>query len=132
MIKKIPNPIDKHVGKRLRMRRQTLGMTQRSLGTALGVKFQQIQNYEKARNRIGSSRLHQVAAILQVTPEFFFEDAPKSQTGRSRRNVAPSPMPLIRFLTTPDGIALARAFMRIDMRLRRRIVDLVRTLTNAR
>jgi transcriptional regulator with XRE-family HTH domain len=94
MITKIPNPIDKHVGKRLRMRRQTLGMTQRSLGTALGVKFQQIQNYEKARNRIGSSRLHQVAATLKVTPEFFFEDAPKSQTDRSRRNVAPSPDPI--------------------------------------
>jgi transcriptional regulator with XRE-family HTH domain len=132
MIKKIPNPIDKHVGKRLRMRRETLGMSQRRLGTALGVKFQQIQNYEKGRNRIGSSRLHQVAAILQVTPEFFFEDAPKSQTGRSRRNVTPSPMLLIHFLATPDGIALARAFMRIDMKLRRRIVDLVQTLTDAR
>ena len=84
------------------MRRQTLGMTQRSLGTALGVKFQQIQNYEKARNRIGSSRLHQVAAILQVTPQFFFEGAPKSQTGHSKRNVPPSPVPLVRFLATPD------------------------------
>jgi transcriptional regulator with XRE-family HTH domain len=131
MIRKIPDPIDKHVGKRLRMRRQTLGMTQRSLGTALGVKFQQIQNYEKARNRIGSSRLHQVAAILQVTPQFFFEGAPKSQTGRSKRNVPPSPVPLVRFLTTPDGLALARAFMRIDLKLRRRIVDLVQTLANA-
>jgi hypothetical protein len=76
--------------------------------------------------------LHQVAAILQVTPEFFFEGAPKSQTGRSRLNVTPSPMPLIHFLATPDGIALARAFMRIDMKLRQRIVDLVQTLTEAR
>jgi transcriptional regulator with XRE-family HTH domain len=71
--KKTPNPIDKHVGKRLRMQRRRLGMSQRALGTALGLKFQQIQNYEKGTNRIGSSRLHQVAAVLRVMPEFFFK-----------------------------------------------------------
>jgi transcriptional regulator with XRE-family HTH domain len=91
------------------MRRQTLGMTQRRLGTALGIKFQQVQNYEKGRNRIGSSRLHQVAHILQVTPEFFFEGAPKLKSGRSRRNVAPSPMPLIHFLATPEWYGVGRS-----------------------
>jgi transcriptional regulator with XRE-family HTH domain len=131
VIKKIPNAIDKHVGKRLRMRRQTLGMSQRRLGAALGLKFQQIQNYEMARNRIGSSRLYQLAAILQVTPEFFFKNSPKLEAEGSRRKVTPSPKPLIHFLATPDGIALARAFLRMDMKLRRRVVALVQTLTEA-
>jgi transcriptional regulator with XRE-family HTH domain len=130
--KKTPNPIDKHVGKRLRMQRRRLGMSQRALGTALGLNFQQIQNYEKGTNRIGSSRLHQVAAVLQVTPEFFFKGAPKLHSGRLSRSVTASPMPLIHFLATPDGIALARAFMRIDMKVRRQIVALLQTLTEAR
>jgi transcriptional regulator with XRE-family HTH domain len=120
--KKTPNPIDKHVGKRLRMQRRRLGMSQRALGTALGLKFQQIQNYEKGTNRIGSSRLHQVAAV----------GAPKLHSGRLSRSVTASPMPLIHFLATPDGIALARAFMRIDMKVRRQIVALLQTLTEAR
>jgi transcriptional regulator with XRE-family HTH domain len=131
-IKKTSNPIDKRVGRRLRMQRRRLGMSQRALGAALGLKFQQIQNYEKGTNRIASSRLHQVAAVLRVTPEFFFKGAPKVHSDRLRRNVAPSPMPLIHFLATPDGIALARAFVRIDMNVRRQIVALLQTLTEAR
>jgi transcriptional regulator with XRE-family HTH domain len=84
-IKKTPNPIDKRVGRRLRMQRRRLGMSQRALGAALGLKFQQIQNYEKGTNRIASSRLHQVAAVLRVTPEFFFKGAPKVHSDRLRR-----------------------------------------------
>jgi transcriptional regulator with XRE-family HTH domain len=114
------------------MQRRTLGMSQRALGTAIGLKFQQIQNYEKGTNRIGSSRLHQVAAVLRVMPEFFFKGAPKLHSGRLSRSVTASPMPLIHFLATPDGIALSRAFMRIDMKVRRQIVALLQTLTEAR
>ena len=76
MAKKAPNPIDKHVGSRVRMRRMMLSMSQEKLGDALGLTFQQVQKYEKGTNRIGASRLQQIAHILQVPVSFFFEGAP--------------------------------------------------------
>src|SRR5436853_4963170 len=76
MVKKAPNPIDKHVGSRVRMRRMMLGMSQEKLGDALGLTFQQVQKYEKGTNRIGASRLQQISLILQVPISFFFEGAP--------------------------------------------------------
>src|SRR5712672_2228635 len=75
-MKKAPNPIDKHVGSRVRMRRMMLGMSQEKLGTALGLTFQQVQKYEKGTNRIGASRVQQISQILQVPVAFFFEGAP--------------------------------------------------------
>src|SRR5208283_3719739 len=75
-VKKIPNPIDRHVGSRVRMRRVMLGMSQEKLGDALGLTFQQVQKYEKGTNRIGASRLQQISQILQVPVAFFFEGAP--------------------------------------------------------
>ena len=74
--KKAPNPIDKHVGSRVRMRRMMLAMSQEKLGDALGLTFQQVQKYEKGTNRIGASRLQQISHILQVPVAFFFEGAP--------------------------------------------------------
>ena len=125
--KKAPNPIDKHVGSRVRMRRMMLGMSQEKLGNALGLTFQQVQKYEKGTNRIGASRLQQIAQILQVQVAFFFEGAPT--VGGSRvdgMSEAPSPAYVSDFLATSDGLALTKAFMRIaDSKLRRRIVDLV-------
>jgi len=127
MAKKAPNPIDKHVGSRVRMRRMMLGMSQEKLGNALGLTFQQVQKYEKGTNRIGASRLQQIAQILQVQVAFFFEGAPT--VGGSRvdgMSEAPSPAYVSDFLATSDGLALTKAFMRIaDSKLRRRIVDLV-------
>ncbi len=127
MAKKVPNPIDKHVGSRVRMRRMMLGMSQEKLGNALGLTFQQVQKYEKGTNRIGASRLQQIAQILQVQVAFFFEGAPT--VGGSRvegMSEAPSPAYVSDFLATSDGLALTKAFMRIaDSKLRRRIVDLV-------
>ena len=76
MAKKAPNPIDKHVGSRVRMRRMMLSMSQEKLGDALSLTFQQVQKYEKGTNRIGASRLQQIANILQVPVSFFFEGAP--------------------------------------------------------
>ena len=128
MTKKAPNPIDKHVGSRVRMRRMMLAMSQEKLGDALGLTFQQVQKYEKGTNRIGASRLQQIAQILQVPVSFFFEGAPDlgmtpSPDGMSE---APSPTYVSDFLATSDGLALTKAFMRIrDSKLRRRIVDLV-------
>ena len=76
MAKKIPNPVDKHAGSRVRMRRVMLSMSQEKLGDALGLTFQQVQKYEKGSNRMGSSRLQQIANVLQVPVTFFFDGAP--------------------------------------------------------
>src|SRR3979409_1428245 len=76
MVKKLPNPIDKHVGSRLRMRRKMLGMSQEKLGEALKITFQQVQKYEKGTNRVSASRLQHISHILQVPVPFFFEGAP--------------------------------------------------------
>src|SRR2546423_13379469 len=77
--KKIPNPIDKHVGSRVRMRRVLIGMSQEKLGEALGLTFQQVQKYEKGTNRIGASRLQQISIILGVPVSFFFDGSPGSE-----------------------------------------------------
>jgi len=126
--KKVPNPTDKHVGSRVRMRRMMLGMSQEKLADPLGLTFQQVQKYEKGTNRIGASRLQQIAQILQVPVPFFFEGAPAAQTiGRGKGLAeAPSPAYVSDFLATSDGLALTKAFMQIsDAKLRRRVVDLV-------
>jgi transcriptional regulator with XRE-family HTH domain len=127
MAKKAPNPIDKHVGSRVRMRRMMLGMSQEKLGDALELTFQQVQKYEKGTNRIGASRLQQISNILQVPVAFFFEGAPhvEGSPPQSTEDV-PSPAYVSDFLATSDGLSLTKAFMRIpDSKLRRRIVDLV-------
>jgi transcriptional regulator with XRE-family HTH domain len=126
--KKAPNPTDKHVGARVRMRRMMLSMSQEKLGDALDLTFQQVQKYEKGTNRIGASRLQQISQILQVPVAFFFEGAPNAQVGGRGEGMseAPSPAYVSDFLATSDGLALTKAFMRIDdSKLRRRIVDLV-------
>jgi transcriptional regulator with XRE-family HTH domain len=127
MAKKAPNPIDKHVGSRVRMRRMMLSMSQEKLGDALGLTFQQVQKYEKGTNRIGASRLQQISNTLQVPVAFFFEGAPDLAGTRPLGGKdAPSPTYVADFLATSDGLALTKAFMRIgDPKLRRRIVDLV-------
>jgi transcriptional regulator with XRE-family HTH domain len=76
MTPKSPNPIDKYVGSRVRMRRIMLSMSQEKLGEALGLTFQQVQKYEKGTNRIGASRLQQISDILQVPVSFLFEGGP--------------------------------------------------------
>jgi transcriptional regulator with XRE-family HTH domain len=134
MAKKAPNPIDKHVGSRVRMRRMMLGMSQEKLGDALGLTFQQVQKYEKGTNRIGASRLQQISSILQVPVAFFFEGAPVDVVPQEDFADAPSPAYVTDFLATSDGLALTKAFMRIaSPKLRRRIVDLVEEIaeTNA-
>src|SRR2546423_11250523 len=91
MAKKAPNPIDKHVGSRVRMRRMMLGMSQEKLGDSLGLTFQQVQKYEKGTNRIGASRLQQISQILQVPVAFFFEGAPSIHPLPEGMKDAPSP-----------------------------------------
>ena len=124
--KKSPNPIDKHVGSRVRMRRMMLSMSQEKLGDALGLTFQQVQKYEKGTNRIGASRLQQISHILQVPVEFFFEGAPNVHGPGGGAKDAAAASYLSDFLATSEGLSLTRAFTRIkEAKLRRRIVDLV-------
>ena len=130
---KKPNPIDVHVGGRIRMRRNMLGMSQEKLGDALSLTFQQVQKYEKGTNRIGASRLQQISSILQVPVAFFFEGAPADAPPGDEFAEAPSPAYVTDFLATSDGLALTKAFMRIENpRLRRRIVDLVEEMAETK
>jgi len=123
------NPIDKHVGNRLRMRRRMLDMSQTDLANALGLTFQQVQKYEKGRNRISASRLQQISQILQVSVPFFFEGAPAPFVildADKGMTDAPSPAHVSDFVATSEGLDLAKAFMCIEDRsLRRAIVRLV-------
>ncbi len=130
--KKKPNPIDTHVGSRIRLRRNMLGMSQEKLGENLGITFQQIQKYEKGTNRVGASRLQAIASILGVPVAFFFEDAP-GQEPRSGRGFAEdaSTSFAFEFCSTTEGLQLNRAFVRItDQKVRRKIIDLVKALSD--
>jgi len=119
-----PNPVDRHVGIRVRMRRQELGVSQSHLSGKLGITFQQVQKYEKGTNRIGSSRLQHIANILNVPVSFFFEDAPGQFKASGK---APSSAFVDEFLADDDGRALVRAFVRIrNDKVRHTIVELVK------
>jgi transcriptional regulator with XRE-family HTH domain len=132
MAEKVPNPVDKHVGSRVRMRRMMLGMSQEKLGRALGLTFQQVQKYEKGTNRIGASRLQQISRILEVPVAFFFEGAPMPLGSPPELDATTSPAYFSDFLASTDGLALTKAFVRIkDPKLRRRIVDLVEGIAGA-
>ncbi len=129
VVKKTPNPVDRHVGSRVRMRRILLGMSQEKLGEQLQLTFQQIQKYEKGMNRIGASRLQQISRILGVPVEYFFEGAPQLserppvENGFDDQGDATY---VADFLATNEGVQLNRAFLKIkDPKLRRRVVELV-------
>jgi transcriptional regulator with XRE-family HTH domain len=128
---KAPNPVDKHVGSRVRMRRRTLAISQEKLGHALGLTFQQVQKYEKGTNRIGASRLEQIARILQVPVGFFFEGASDaSVTGKpdERTRLLEE---INQFISSPEGLRLVQAFLRIENPdVRRRVVALVQEIAS--
>ena len=128
--KKKPNPVDIHVGSRVRLRRTMLGMSQEKLGESLGITFQQIQKYEKGTNRVGASRLQNISNILTVPVSFFFEDAPGDQPSNATGMAeASSSNYVVDFLSSSEGLQLNRAFVKIgDAKVRRKIVDLVKAL----
>lgn len=128
---KTPNPVDVHVGSRVRLRRTMEKMSQEKLGEALGVTFQQIQKYEKGTNRIGASRMQQIAETLKVPVSFFFEDAPggDGHKGVSGMAEGDSSTYVVDFLSSAEGIELNRAFVKIsNPAIRKKIIDMVRTL----
>ncbi|MEJ6781809.1 helix-turn-helix domain-containing protein [Aminobacter sp. Piv2-1] len=130
--KKKPNPTDVHVGGRIRLRRNMLGMSQEKLGESLGITFQQIQKYEKGTNRVGASRLQAIASILSVPVAFFFEDAP-GQEGTEHRGLAEdaSTSFVVDFLSSAEGLQLNRAFARIsNPKVRRKVIELAKVLAD--
>ena len=127
--KRKSNPIDIHVGARVRLRRMMLGMSQEKLGDGLGITFQQIQKYEKGTNRVSASRLQHIARILSVPIPFFFENAPGESAEQPPGVDANSNNYALEFLSSAEGLQLNRAFVRIkDSKLRRTITNLVRAL----
>ena len=126
---KIPQDVDRHVGSRVRMRRMMVGMSQEKLGDSCSITFQQIQKYEKGTNRIGASRLHQIARILEVPVEFFYEGAPSDQGSGETPVGDGNARSMTEFLATSEGLELVKAFTAIkDQKVRRRIVDLARAV----
>ena len=128
-MKKSPNHVDRHVGSRVRLRRMLLGLSQEKLGEALGLTFQQVQKYEKGTNRIGASRLQQIAQFLKVDIAYLFEDlaGEKQQSGFAEEGTTF----LMDFLNSSEGLQLNRAFAKIkDARVKRRLVALINALAN--
>ncbi len=130
MAGKKPNPVDTHVGSRVRLRRTLLGMSQKRLGDAMGLTFQQVQKYEKGVNRIGASRLFHISRILDVPVQFFFEEAPQTDGAAVAGMAEPeSETFILEFLNSREGLELNRAFVKIgDPKVRKSVVDLVRAL----
>lgn len=127
-----PNPVDRHVGSRVRLRRQMMEMSQEKLGEELGVTFQQVQKYERGANRIGAGRLWHLARVLEV-PVSFFYDGVSSSAQRPTDFADGDQTPVVNdFLQSADGVALAQAFSKItDPKVRRRVLELVRSLADS-
>src|SRR5215204_916976 len=121
---KSADAIDQHVGNRVRAQRLLLGMSQEQLGDALGVTFQQVQKYEKGKNRIGASRLSQIGAILGVPISFFYEGAPAPRQSGFAEDSSLSGV--ADFLATKEGLHLMRSFLEINTKaVRRQLVALI-------
>lgn len=134
-----PNPIDVHVGRRLRLRRTLLGMSQERLGQLLGLTFQQIQKYERGVNRIGSSRLYELGQILDVPISFFFDDMPDSEEAQELLAPGLAEEPAAFAFDEPSApqfdkretLELVRAYNRIaDPAVRKRLFELTKALAN--
>ena len=131
-----PSPIDVHVGGRVRLRRTLMGMSQEKLGEALGLTFQQVQKYERGVNRIGASRLFDLARVLDVPIGFFFDDMPSNADGgsivRSSRTVARGELQNGSedyLLHKRETLELVRAYHRIsEPAVRKRVLDMIKSL----
>lgn len=118
------NPVDGQVGNRVRIRRMLIGMSQERLGELLGLTFQQVQKYEKGINRIGAGRLFEIARILDVPINFFYEGVSTSGEGLNDAGA-----PVMEFVSSGEGLQLSLAFMKIkDVKVRKRVLDLVKSL----
>ncbi len=129
MPKKQANPIDVQVGNRVRIRRMLIGMSQERLGDLLGLTFQQVQKYEKGVNRIGAGRLFEMARILNVPIDFFYDGVEATRAGQSGMAEPEGAPPVMEFVSSGEGLQLSLAFMKIkDAKVRKRVLDLVKSL----
>ncbi len=123
-----PNPVDLHVGARVRMRRKFLGMSQEGLAETIDLTFQQVQKYERGSNRISASKLYEISKALKAPVAYFFEGYGENE-GVEGFSESESEQFVHGFLMTTEGIELAEAFPRIkSAKLRRRVLELVRAL----
>ena len=131
MNRKAPNPIDIHVGSRIRLRRVLINMSQEKLGEQLGITFQQVHKYEKGTNRVGASRLYRISQVLGVPVSFFFEDIAGESHAESGFAETQSERYVVDFISSAEGLQLNKAFLRIsDPRVRRKVVELVQAVSN--
>lgn len=130
MIKSSPDPVDIHVGARVRLRRTLLGMSQEKLGKALGLTFQQVQKYERGANRIGSSRLYQLSKILDVPVSFFFDEMTPDATRKAEGMAEGSKQVFeVDKLSRRETLELVRAYYKIiDPSVRKRIFEMVKAI----
>ncbi len=131
-VERSPNPIDVHVGARIRLRRRSLGISQERLAEDLGLTFQQVQKYERGANRVSASKLYEIARSLQIPVAFFFDDLADPSQGRTADFAESAANPFANtFLMTPEGLELAELFPKIRRpRVRRRILELVRSMAD--
>jgi transcriptional regulator with XRE-family HTH domain len=121
---KRPNPVDEHVGLRLKMRRLMLDTSLAKVASFLGVTSQQVQKYEAGKTRLGASHLQQLSVLLQMPVAFFFEGVPEHRSDHVDDGIT-------RFVATPEGLDLSRAFLHVpSSELRRSIVLLVQQLAS--
>ncbi|MBL4800741.1 MAG: helix-turn-helix transcriptional regulator [Emcibacter sp.] len=126
VIKSKPEPVDIHVGSRVRLRRTLLGMSQDKLGKALSLTFQQIQKYERGANRIGSSKLYKLSQVLDVPVSFFFDDMPEEITGHPNNK----PRDIFNF-STRKNLELMRDFSHLTPHQKKSVHDIVRVINGA-
>jgi transcriptional regulator with XRE-family HTH domain len=130
MVKSSPDPVDIHVGARVRLRRTLLGMSQEKLGKALGLTFQQVQKYERGANRIGSSRLFQLSKILDVPVSFFFDEMTTDTTKKADGTAEGNKQVFeVDKLSRRETLELVRAYYKItDPSVRKKIFEMVKAV----
>lgn len=125
-----PHPVDVHVGQRLRQRRVAVGLTQDRLAKSVGITFQQVQKYERGTNRIVASRLYELAQVLQVSVEYFFEGLKAEASAPSLPSDMGEEVNLPDLMGERETLLLVRAYHKIsDTLVRRRVVELVKSLS---
>ena len=132
----VPDPVDIHVGGRVRLRRALLGLSQEKLGEAVGLTFQQIQKYERGANRIGASRMYDLSQVLDVPVSFFYDDMPESLKDRNAVGENDASGDVVGDkdpLTRRETLELVRAYYKVSSSpVRKRVFELVKSLAKAR
>jgi transcriptional regulator with XRE-family HTH domain len=126
---RLPNPVDLHVGARIRLRRRMQGVSQEKLADALGLTFQQVQKYERGANRVSASKLYEIAAALRTPVAYFFDGLADPSADENPDATQTEEGQVHNFLMTAEGLELAKLFPRVTRGpVRRRVLELLRAL----